>query len=161
MIFRKTFLLLIVLAFAGVAVAQDEPSINGTKQADVIFQNNGIAIHGYDPVAYFTKGQPVKGSKDFEYSYMGAIWRFASAENKDAFIKEPGKYIPEFGGYCAFGMSRGYAAPTEADAWSIVDGRLYLNFNRDVQREWKKDVPGHIEKANANWPKIPKKPLNP
>ena len=157
--FKQILLMLIVFALAGIAVAQDEPSINGTKQADLIFQDKGIAIHGYDPVAYFTKGKPVKGKKDFEYAYMGATWRFANLENKTAFAKEPEKYIPEFGGYCAFGMSHGYAAPTEPNAWTIVEGRLYLNYNLEVKREWNKDIPGHIAKANANWPKIPKKPL--
>jgi YHS domain-containing protein len=147
----------VLVLFAAIAVAQDEPSINGTKKADRIFQHDGFAIRGYDPVAYFTDGKPVRGKKEFEFEYNGARWLFASAANQQAFSAEPEKYLPQYGGYCAYGMSHGYAAPIEPDAWSIVDGKLYLNYNLDVRKEWNKDIPGYISKADVNWPKIPKK----
>jgi YHS domain-containing protein len=154
----KSFVLLtLLLAVSSLALAQDEPSIHGTKKADVIFQDNGVAIHGYDAVAYFTQNKPVKGKKEFEFEYMGARWRFANAENKDAFMKEPAKYAPQYGGYCAYGMSHGYAAPTKADAWTIVNGKLYLNYNVDIRKEWNKDQSAFISQADQNWPKIPKK----
>jgi len=114
----------------------------------------GKAVKGYDVVAYFTQGKPVEGSSDHEVEWNGATWRFASAEHKNLFAKEPRKYAPQYGGFCAFGVSRGYTVGIEPDAWKIVDGKLYLNYNRDVQVEWMKDIPGYIAKANANWPKI-------
>ena len=113
-----------------------------------------VAVEGYDVVAYFTDGKAVRGDNDFEHEWMGATWRFASAAHRDAFAKDPGKYAPQYGGYCAFGVSRGYAVGIDPDAWKIVDGKLYLNYNAEVQQTWLGDVPGHIRKANENWPKV-------
>jgi hypothetical protein len=114
----------------------------------------GLAIKGYDPVAYFVDSKPVKGSKEFEHKYMNATWRFATAANRDAFAKEPEKYAPQYGGYCAYGVSKGYAVGVDPEAWKIVDGKLYLNYDKDVQKAWMQDIPGRIKKADANWPKI-------
>jgi YHS domain-containing protein len=114
----------------------------------------GIAIDGYDPVAYFTEGKPVEGSSDFEYEWMGATWRFASAADRDQFAADPEKYAPQYGGYCAYAVSQGTTADIDPDAWHIEDGKLYLNLNKKVQSIWLKDIPGYISKANANWPKI-------
>jgi YHS domain-containing protein len=139
---KITLLTLLLLAFAAVA---EEP-VNKT-----LFGN---AVKGYDVVAYFTMGKPVEGSSDHEFEWNGATWRFASAEHRNLFAKSPRKYAPQYGGFCAFGVSRGYTVGIEPDAWRIVDGKLYLNYNRDVQAEWVKDIPGFIAKADANWPKI-------
>ena len=136
-------LLLSLFALPALAV---EP-VNKTKI-------RGLAIEGYDPVAYFTDGKPVKGSDDFEHTWMNATWRFATAAHRDAFKKDPAKYAPQYGGYCAFGVSRGYAVGIDPEAWKVVDGKLYLNYNIDVQKEWQKNIPGHIRKADANWPRI-------
>jgi YHS domain-containing protein len=114
----------------------------------------GNAVKGYDVVAYFTDGKPVEGSSDHEVEWNGATWRFASAQHKSLFAKEPAKYAPQYGGFCAFGVSRGYAVGIDPEAWKIVGGKLYLNYNRDVQTEGVKDIPGYIAKADANWPKI-------
>lgn len=114
----------------------------------------GVAIKGYDPVAYFTMGKPVKGSDDFEHEYLNATWRFASAAHRDAFAKEPQKYMPQYGGYCAYGVSKGYAVGVDPEAWKVVEGKLYLNYNKDVQKAWLQDIPGRIRKADENWPKI-------
>ncbi len=114
----------------------------------------GVAIKGYDPVAYFTDGKPVEGSSDLEFEWMDATWRFASAAHRDAFAKDPAHYAPQYGGYCAYGVSNGYAVGIDPEAWRIVDGKLYLNYNKDVQKEWMKDIPGRIRKADQNWPKI-------
>lgn len=146
-----------VLAVASAVQSENLPSIDGTAQADPVFQDQGLAIRGYDPVAYFDQGKPVKGNETFEYRYEGALWRFVDAKNKEAFQKDPHKYLPQYGGYCAYGMSRGYAVPIDPQAWSIVDGKLYLNYSLDVQEKWNKGIPGFITKANENWPKIPKK----
>ncbi len=120
-------------------------------QKPVVFSNDGKAIQGYDPVAYFTDSKPVKGDLTITYAYEGATWFFASAKNRDAFKADPLKYAPQYGGYCAFGTSRGYKAPTEPDAWTIVDNKLYLNYNAKVRTEWDKDKPGYIERADKNW----------
>lgn len=112
------------------------------------------AVQGYDPVAYFTEGRPVKGSKDHETEYQGATFRFASAANRDAFIADPDKYAPQYGGYCAWAISQGYHAKGDARFWKIVDGKLYLNYNSSIQKKWEGDIPGFIASANANWPAI-------
>ena len=136
--------LLIVLFFSGAALAQKAP----------VYSDASGAIRGYDPVAYFTEGRPLKGSKEFTHRWNGAEWRFASAENRARFAAAPEKYAPQYGGYCAFGVAGGYAVKIEPDAWSVVDGKLYLNYDRSVQASWKKDVPGYIRKADANWPAV-------
>jgi YHS domain-containing protein len=114
----------------------------------------GVDIKGYDPVAYFTESKPMKGSSDFTYEWNGAEWRFASATNRDLFKKEPVKYAPQFGGYCAWAVSRGYTAGIDPDAWKIVNGRLYLNYSAKVQTQWAENIPDNISKAEENWPKI-------
>lgn len=115
---------------------------------------SSTAVDGYDPVAYFTDGKPVEGSSEFEAEYEGATWRFVSAANRDAFVADPSKYAPQYGGYCAWAVSQGYTAKGDPQHWRIVDGRLYLNYNADVQQKWEKDVPGFIKAADANWPKV-------
>jgi len=114
----------------------------------------GIAIKGYDPIAYFTAGKPTKGDKAFSHEWNGAMWRFASAENLAAFKADPERHAPQFGGYCAWAVAQGYTAGIDPDAWKIVDGKLYLNYSLDVQKKWVKDIPGHISAAEANWPKL-------
>jgi YHS domain-containing protein len=114
------------------------------------------AIHGYDPVAYFTDGKPVPGKQDFEFDWMGAKWLFATAEHRDTFKSAPEKYAPRYGGYCAYGVAQGSAVDIDPNAWSIVDGKLYLNYDLDVQKKWKQDVPGNIVKADKNWPAVVK-----
>lgn len=117
----------------------------------------GVAIKGYDPVAYFTDAKPVKGSSDFELEWMDATWRFASAAHRDAFTKDPHKYAPQYGGYCAYGVSKGYAVGIEPEAWHIENGKLYLNYNLEVRTMWLKDIPGYVKKADENWPEVLKK----
>ena len=126
--------------------------------AGAFAQNNvdssGLALQGYDPVAYFTDKQPVRGKPEFTARHEGATYRFASATNRDAFAAAPAKYAPQYGGYCAFGLASGYKAPVEPDAWTVVDGKLYLNYNRSVRSRWSTDIPGFIRKADANWPTV-------
>lgn len=126
----------------------------GFAQKPVVYSTDGKAIHGYDPVAYFTDSKPVKGDSAISLAYEGANWLFASTEHRETFKANPQKYAPQYGGYCAFGTSRGYKAPTEADAWTIVDDKLYLNYNTKVRTEWNKDQPGYIQKADKNWVEI-------
>ena len=139
----RTALFLLVL-FTGLASAEKPP----------VYSDAAGAIRGYDAVAYFTEGRPVKGAKQFTHRWNGAEWRFASEQNRARFAAAPEKYAPQYGGYCAYGVAGGYAVKIEPDAWSVVDGKLYLNYDRGVQASWRKDPPGFIRKANANWPGV-------
>ena len=137
----------------GVVVLFIGLSVSAQTTSD-IYQTTDGAIKGYDAVAYFTQNKAIKGTKQFAVTYKGADWHFSSAENKEAFQKNPAKYEPQYGGYCAYGCSQGHKAKTEADAFTIVDGKLYLNYNLDVRKLWSKDQPGYIKQANTNWTKI-------
>ena len=117
-------------------------------------------INGYDPVAYFTDGKPMKGSGYHVADFEGVTYAFASKEHKEMFEAKPEKYMPAYGGYCAYGVAVGKKFVVDPEAWKIVDGNLYLNLDRDIQKKWLKDVPGYIKKAEANWPKIKDKPAS-
>jgi YHS domain-containing protein len=123
-------------------------------QAQTNVDSSGLALKGYDPVGYFTEKKPLAGKTEFTAQHEGATYRFASAANRDAFAAAPQKYAPQYGGYCAFGVAGGYKAPIEPDAWTVVDGKLYLNYNRSVRSTWSSDIPGFIGKADANWPTV-------
>lgn len=120
----------------------------------------GIAIRGYDPVAYFTVGKPTMGEAKFSAKHDGATYHFATASNRDAFQKEPGKYAPQFGGFCAMGTVMERKFDGDPNFWKIVDGKLYLNVAEPVHNRWVTDIPGHIRQANQNWPKIKDKAPN-
>ncbi|MGH7006302.1 MAG: YHS domain-containing (seleno)protein [Alphaproteobacteria bacterium] len=142
--------LILVLGFAviGGVAAAEKPAV---------FAVDGVALRGYDPVAYFAESKPVKGSPEFSFQWKGAVWHFASAANRDAFEASPEKYAPQYGGYCAFGTAQGYTVATEPDAWKIVEGKLYLNYNQSVRTRWEQDIPGFIKSADGNWPGVLKK----
>ena len=114
----------------------------------------GVAIDGWDPVAYFTDGKPVEGSKAYSFDWNGATWRFASAAHRDLFAQAPEKYAPQYGGYCAWAVSQGYTADIDPEAWTIDHGRLFLNYSLDVQKKWAADIPGNVAKGDGNWPKL-------
>lgn len=121
-------------------------------QRSEIFAPNGKAIKGYDPVAFFNVSKAVLGSDSLTYDYNGAKWLFSSRENLNLFKASPEQYAPQFGGYCAYGMAEGHKAPTEIDTWSVVEGKLYFNYNQKVKSSWLEDQPVLIKKANVNWP---------
>ena len=122
---------------------------------DPVFSDrSGKAIKGYDPVSYFTESRARQGVDDFSYEWRGADWYFSSARNREAFIEDPEKYAPQYGGYCAYAVSRGYTAQIDPDAWHIHEDRLYLNFSRSVQRTWRRDVRGNVAAADDNWPSL-------
>lgn len=122
---------------------------------DPVWSNwRGLAVAGYDPVAYFTDGKAVEGSSEFTTKWQGATWRFASAAHRDQFVADPGKYAPQYGGYCAWAVSQDKTAGIDPEAWKIVDGKLYLNYDEEIQAMWEKDVPGNVRKADANWPHL-------
>jgi len=114
----------------------------------------GIALHGYDPVAYFTVGAPTKGNASFTAKYEGASYFFASAENLKKFKANPAAFAPQFGGFCAMGVALEKKLDGDPAVWKIVDGKLYLNVNADVSVAWQRDIPGNLEKANDYWPEI-------
>lgn len=116
--------------------------------------SSGIAVDGYDPVAYFTEGQPVKGDASFSHRWNGATWNFASAENRDTFAASPEQYAPQYDGHCAWAAADGYAAKGDPNHWKIVDGKLYLNYNGRIQRRWEGDIPGFIARADRAWPSV-------
>jgi hypothetical protein len=119
-----------------------------------VYAEGGIAIDGTDPTGYFTKAAPVAGDPAVTLDWQGATWRFASAETRAMFEGDPDRYAPQFGGYCAWAVAEGYTAPTVPEAWKIVDGKLYLNFSRRIQRRWERDIPGNIARGEANWPGV-------
>lgn len=124
-------------------------------EGQAVYAEDGIALGGTDPVAYFTQGEPVEGSAEFSAAYMGATWHFASAEHRDLFVGDPEKYAPQYGGFCAFGVAvPKYKISTVPEAWTIVDGKLYLNYSVPTQKRWEADIPGHIAAADATWPNL-------
>lgn len=114
----------------------------------------GIAVHGYDPVAYFTEQRPVQGSAEHQTVHENATYRFSSADNLAKFKANPAKYVPAYGGFCAYGVSVGAKFDGDPRYWKIVDGKLYLNLNKKIQDTWKEDIPGNIKKAEESWKKI-------
>ncbi len=115
---------------------------------------NDVILAGHDAVAYFTEGKPVLGSAEFTAEFQGAVYRFASADNRDAFRSAPEKYAPAYGGYCALGTSFGKKFEVDGKAFEVVEGRLYVNKNLSVYKSWRKDIPGNIVKAEGHWPTI-------
>ena len=146
-------LILAVAALAALSLTAPAPAF--ADQAPVytgVLSNVGVS--GYDPVAYFTDGRPVRGSAQFKTTHQGIEYRFASAEHLAAFRTNPARYLPQYGGYCAWAVSQGYTASANPNNWRIVDGRLYLNYNSDIQRRWEGDIPGNISSANGHWPSV-------
>jgi YHS domain-containing protein len=129
-------------------------SLSFAANIEVNANGNDLAIKGYDAVSYFTKGEPTKGTDNFTAAYNGAIYQFSSADNRDLFKVEPSKYVPQYGGYCAFGVTMHKKLDTDPMAWHIRGDKLYLNLNKDVQKKWVTDIPGYIETAQTNWTDI-------
>ena len=147
--------LLRAIGTAVIGVGLALATLVGAAQAETeVNINDGYAVHGYDVVAYFTIGQPTKGSDAFQATYDGATYRFASAEHRDIFTADPAKYAPQYGGYCAFGTAMGRKFDGDPYAWKVVDDRLYLNLSKKVQERWLGDIPGFIRGADNNWPVI-------
>jgi len=118
----------------------------------------GVALSGYDPVSYFEDSAAVKGLPTITATHDGATYRFASAAHRDAFQADPTRYVPLYGGYCAYGVANGHKVKVDPEAFRVVDGRLYLNYSKGVQSRWLKDIPGNIAAAEHNWPALRDKP---
>lgn len=135
------------LMLAGGAAA--DPAVNAP---------GGLGGKGRDLVAYQTERRAVRGQEAHTVVHEGVRWRFSSAANAEAFRKEPARYLPAYGGFCAYGVAQGYKVDVDPEAFTVVDGRLYLNYNRSVRSTWEKDVPGHVARADRNWPTLGPKP---
>lgn len=122
-----------------------------------VYSPGGKAIKGYDPVAFFTDAKPVMGADSLTYSWNGATWWFATREHLERFKADPEKFAPQYGGYCAYGTSQGHKAPSEVDTWTVLNDKLYFNYNQKVKAMWVKDEPGFIQKADKQWPDLKNK----
>ena len=114
----------------------------------------GVGAGGYDVVSYFDGTAPLEGKAEFAMDWKGAAWRFATQANLDAFKANPEKFAPQYGGYCAYAVSKGGTAKGDPLVWTQVDGKLYFNLSSDIKKLWSTDIPGNIAKANANWPAV-------
>ena len=141
------------------ACAATSGKVSQTRPVDELNLQHGVALKGYDPVAYFAAGAAANGSAANSYQWQGATWLFSTPEHREAFMADPAHYAPEFGGYCAFAVSRGTTADADPHQWAIVDGKLYVNNNAFAKKLWDQDRPANIVAGDANWPLIPKRPL--
>jgi len=146
---KKLSLLLLTSGLALPAFAQTKTLLNLDK--------TGVAIQGYDPVAFFTDNRPVKGKPEFPARHNGALYYFTSKEHRELFKSDPAKYEPQFGGYCAYGVSKGKLVEIDVDAFQILNGRLLLQYSKGVRDDFNKDAKGNLAKAEANWPGLVEK----
>jgi YHS domain-containing protein len=146
---KRNLALILLLSLSNLAFAASKSLINVDK--------TGLALKGYDPVAYFTENRPVMGNPQVVSTYNGARYQFASAANKSAFDANPSKYEPQFGGFCAYAASEGHTAKVEPDAFEVLNGRLLLQYDKDVREMFNKDPQGRLKKADANWPGLVEK----
>ena len=148
---RRSFL---AAAFVAVAAGSAYVGAGSAYASPAVFERGGVAASGYDVVAYFTEGSAVEGSDTYTAPYEGATWRFSSAENRDQFAANPAQYAPKYGGYCAYAAASGSKVPTDPNAWSIVDNKLYLNYSKSIQRRWEANEAAYIAEADQKWPSI-------
>ncbi len=144
------------LAILGISIAVTACS-SAANFAPVNTNGSGLAVRGYDPVAFFASNDAIVGDKKYEFTWNGAKWHFASAENLEKFKADPVAYAPQFGGYCSYAVSRGYTADGDPMTWKIVEGKLYLNYNQEVKEEWEKEQLRFIEDGTKNWVEFRKK----
>jgi hypothetical protein len=141
------------------ACAATPGKVSQTKPVESLNLRHGVALRGYDPVAYFAEGAPAVGDPAISYQWQGANWLFSTAKHREAFVADPARYSPQYGGYCAFAVSRGTTADADPDQWAIVEGKLYVNNNAFAKKLWDQDRPANIEAGDSNWPLIPKYPV--
>jgi YHS domain-containing protein len=144
---KKLSVILFVALISATTFAQSAKHIN---------VKDNVAIQGYDPVAYFESSKAIEGKKEIISEFNGVLYYFSTESNKSLFLKNPSHYEPQFGGFCAFGMSQGYEVPVKPEAFTIVDNKLYLNYNLKVKEMWSREQASRIEKAVVNWEKIKK-----
>jgi len=141
------------------ACAATPGTVSQTTPVESLNLRLGVALKGYDPVSYFTEGAPTHGDPSIRYQWQQATWLFSTPAHRETFAADPAHYAPQFGGYCAFAVSRGTTADADPAQWAIVDDRLYVNNNAFAKKFWDQDRPANIEAGNSNWPLIPKYPV--
>ena len=145
-------LFVLMLGFFMTAPAYAAEPVNTLEKSGFFsYKPSGVAIRGTDTVAYFTQGKPVAGSDQFTTEWQGATWKFSSQEHLDLFVAEPEKYAPQYGGYCAYGVAQDNLVKIEPENWTIVDGKLYLNYDDDLQEKWESDIAGYVAEANKKF----------
>lgn len=142
------------LAVSVIAIAPKAVAYQSKSTAAMNLDRQSLALSGYDPVAYFTLGKATVGNVEFSATHGGATYRFVSVAHRDAFLAEPTRYLPQYGGYCAYAASQGYKANADATAWHIVDGRLFVNYNASVAKSWASKAPDYIKAGDANWSRV-------
>ena len=152
MTFLNKLVLAVVVLFGAVAVASAAEPINTLERSGFFgYKPNGIAIRGFDTVAYFTEGKPVRGKESIATEWNGATWFFSKPEHLELFTANPEQYAPQYGGYCAYGVAIDNLVKIEGDLWDIVDGKLYLNYNKNFQEKWRARIPHYIDTADAKF----------
>jgi len=141
------------------ACAATPGNVSKTKPVESLNLRQGVALKGYDPVSYFVEGSPTVGDPEIRYQWQGATWLFSTPAHRETFVLDPARYAPQYGGYCAFAVSRGTTADADPGQWAIVGGKLYVNNNALAKKFWDQDRPGNIEAGDSNWPLIPKHPV--
>jgi len=158
----KYIVRLISAIFAVVMVAACAATlgkVSHTRPVESLNLRQGVALKGYDPVAYFAEGAPAVGDPAISYQWQGATWLFSTVVHREAFVADPAHYAPQYGGFCAFAVSRGTTADADPGQWAIVGGKLYVNNNAFAKKLWEQDRPANIEAGDSNWPLIPKYPV--
>ena len=140
--------------FRNFAVVLAIAAFTANAWAGEFYEKEGAAIKGHDPVAYFKDGKPIKGSPEHKAAYKGSVFHFSSNANRDAFAADPAKYAPQYNGFCAFGAAGGYKAAVDPAAFTVVNDKLYLNYNKAIQKQWSADIPGFVAKADKSWPAV-------
>ena len=149
MVNKRALIAFVAAVAVSASLAVTPPALAAGPQVNATI--TGLALRGYDPVAFFTDGKPVLGDFTITAQYEGATYRFASEDHKALFVKEPTKYLPQFGGFCAFGTAQGYKVDGDPNVWKIVDNKLYLNLAPPVAARWNQDIAGNIATANEKW----------
>lgn len=150
-VFAAVAILGIALPAATSAVAQ-RAEVFQSRRPD--YSGGALAVGGYDTVAYHSQRSAVPGKPEFRVSWRGAEWQFATAANRDLFVKEPDRYAPQYGGYCAFAVAGGSTAAGDPKVFDLVGGRLYLNLSTGTQSSWRRDQAGMIQRGDQNWPRV-------
>jgi YHS domain-containing protein len=154
-ILRYVLLLSVPIALSAQATMKDQ--LAATSPSVMNTTADGLAIKGFDPVAYFTAGAPTPGVAAYTATFQGGTFRFATAANRDAFVASPARYVPQYGGYCAMGVAYGGKYDIDPTAFKVEGGKLYLNKDKPTQSMWLKDVPGNIVKADGKWSEVAKR----
>jgi YHS domain-containing protein len=158
---RPPRLLIAAFSFFLIVLATLNPvAAQSSLRTDINTDATGLALGGYDPVAYFTVGKPIPGDASITAAHDGATFRFSSIANRDAFFKEPARYVPAFGGFCAYGVSQGYKVKIDPTVFRVIDGKLYLNYDASVGKKWNAQSASYIRDANAKWQELQSKPRN-